>query len=69
MIEVMLILVIVFIALLVMDVPIAVAIAVASMLAMMYEGYDPNLMVASKWPTGSIASRCWRYRFLSCRAF
>lgn len=52
MIEVMLILVIVFIALLVMDVPIAVAIAVASMLAMMYEGYDPNLMVASKMANG-----------------
>ena len=52
MIEVMLILVIVFIALLVMDVPIAVAIAVASMLAMMYEGYDPNLMVAAKMANG-----------------
>ena len=48
MIEVIFVLVIVFMTLLVMNVPIAVAIAVASMLAMLLEGYDPNLMVASK---------------------
>ena len=52
MIEVIAILVIVFVALLVMDVPIAVAIAVSAMLAMLLEGYDPNLMVASKLANG-----------------
>lgn len=52
MIEVIFILVLVFMALLVMNVPIAVAIAVASMLAMLFEGYDPNLMVASKMANG-----------------
>jgi len=51
-IEVIAILVIVFVALLVMDVPIAVAIAVSAMLAMLLEGYDPNLMVASKLANG-----------------
>ncbi len=52
MIEVIAILVIVFVALLVMDVPIAVAIAVSAMLAMLLEGYDPNIMVASKLANG-----------------
>ncbi|MEM9159823.1 MAG: TRAP transporter large permease [Verrucomicrobiota bacterium] len=52
MIEVISILVIVFVILLVMDVPIAVAIAVSTMLAMLLEGYDPNLMVASKMANG-----------------
>lgn len=52
MIEVIFVLVIVFMTLLVMNVPIAVAIAVASMLAMLLEGYDPNLMVASKMAHG-----------------
>ena len=52
MIEVICVLVVVFMILLVMNVPIAVAIAVASMLAMLLEGYDPNLMVASKMANG-----------------
>ena len=52
MIEVIAILVVVFVALLVMDMPIAVAIAVSAMLAMLLEGYDPNLMVASKLANG-----------------
>ena len=52
MIEVIAILLIVFVVLLVMDVPIAVAIAVSAMLAMLLEGYDPNLMVASKLANG-----------------
>ncbi|MBK1878364.1 TRAP transporter large permease [Pelagicoccus mobilis] len=52
MIEVIVILVMVFVALLVMNVPIAVAIAVATMFAMLLEGYDPNLMVASKMANG-----------------
>lgn len=52
MIEVIFVLVVVFMILLVMNVPIAVAIAVASMLAMLFEGYDPSLMVASKMANG-----------------
>ena len=52
MIEVIFVLVVVFMILLVMNVPIAVAIAVASMLAMLLEGYDPSLMVASKMANG-----------------
>ncbi|OUW15890.1 MAG: hypothetical protein CBD18_08020 [Opitutales bacterium TMED158] len=52
MIEVVAVLVIVFLVLLVMDVPIAVAIAAASMMAMLLEGYDPGLMVASKMANG-----------------
>jgi tripartite ATP-independent transporter DctM subunit len=52
MIEVIFVLVVVFMILLVMNVPIAVAIAVASMLAMLLEGYDSSLMVASKMANG-----------------
>ncbi|MBC2605266.1 TRAP transporter large permease [Pelagicoccus albus] len=52
MIEVILILVVVFAVLLFMNVPIAVAIAVASMLAMLIDGHDPSLMVASKMANG-----------------
>ena len=52
MIEVIAILLIVFVVLLVMDVPIAVAIAVSAMLALLLEGYDPNLIVASKLANG-----------------
>ena len=50
--EVIVALVIVFITLLVMNVPIAVAIAVSTFLAMLLEGYNPNLMVASKMANG-----------------
>ncbi len=49
---VIVILVIVFVTLLVMNVPIAVAIAVSTFLAMLLEGYNPNLMVASKMANG-----------------
>ncbi|MBD5780570.1 TRAP transporter large permease [Pelagicoccus sp. NFK12] len=52
MVEVILILVSVFTVLLVMNVPIAVAIALASMLAMLADGHDPSLMVASKMANG-----------------
>lgn len=52
MIEVILILVSVFGVLLLMNVPIAVAIALASMLAMLADGHDPSLMVASKMANG-----------------
>ncbi|EDY85141.1 TRAP transporter, DctM subunit subfamily [Verrucomicrobiia bacterium DG1235] len=52
MIEVIVILVVVFGVLLFMNVPIAVAIAAASMLAMVIDGHDPSLMVASKMANG-----------------
>lgn len=50
--EVILILVVVFAVLLFMNVPIAVAIAFASLLAMLIDGHDPSLMVASKMANG-----------------
>lgn len=52
MLEVILILVVVFAVLLFMNVPIAVAIAFASLLAMLIDGHDPSLMVASKMANG-----------------
>lgn len=52
MIEVIIILVFIFSVLLFMNVPIAVAIALASMLAMLADGHDPSLMVASKMANG-----------------
>jgi len=52
MLEVILILVVVFSVLLFMNVPIAVAIAFASLLAMLIDGHDPSLMVASKMANG-----------------
>lgn len=47
-----LILVLTFVVLLVLDVPIAVAIALASFVAILAEGSDPNVMIASKMASG-----------------
>ncbi|MDQ8205368.1 TRAP transporter large permease [Pelagicoccus sp. SDUM812003] len=52
MIEVVLILVIVFTCMLLMNVPIAVAIGFASMCAMLADGHDAELMIASKMANG-----------------
>lgn len=52
MLEVIIILVVVFSVLLFMNVPIAVAIAFATLCAMLIDGHDPSLMVASKMANG-----------------
>lgn len=52
MIEVVVVLVVVFTVLLLMNVPIAVAIASATLLAMVINGHDASLMVASKMANG-----------------